>query len=179
MSADFANDPEFHDARPKAGSRRGSRLVEVLVVLSIIAMLIALLLPATRSGRYAARRAECVNNLKQIALALHNYEQAHKALPPAYTVDANGRPLHSWRTLILPYLEQESIYRTIDLSKPWNDPANAKASRPTSPFFDAPGRSGRGIRRPTWRSSARMAASSPRSLDAWPRSRMITGRRSW
>ena len=45
----------------------------------------------------------CVNNLKQIALALHNYEEVYKVLPPAYTVDAQGRPLHSWRTLILPY----------------------------------------------------------------------------
>jgi prepilin-type processing-associated H-X9-DG protein len=61
-------------------------------------------------------------------LALHNYEQDYKALPPAYTMDANGRPLHSWRTLILPYLEQKSLYETIDLSKPWNDPVNATAS---------------------------------------------------
>ena len=49
-------------------------------------------------------------------------------MPPSYTVDPNGRPLHSWRTLILPYLEQESLYKSIDLSKPWNDPLNAKAS---------------------------------------------------
>jgi hypothetical protein len=46
-------------------------------------------------------------------------------LPPAHTVDAQGRPLHSWRTLILPYMEQQALYRSIDLSKPWNDPVNA------------------------------------------------------
>ena len=138
MSANFENDPEFNDAIPKPKSGRGFRLVKVVVVLGIIVLLIALLLPATRSARSAARRAQCVNNLKQIALALHNYEQAHKALPPAYTVDANGRPLHSWRTLILPYLEQEPLYRSIDLSKPWNDPANAKALETSLPVFRCP-----------------------------------------
>src|SRR5258708_3361414 len=104
MSANSGNDPEFNDTIPKPGSGRGVKLVELLAVLSIIGLLIGLLLPAPRSARPAARRAQCNNNLKQIALALQNYEQAHKALPPAYTVDAEGRPLHSWRTLILPYL---------------------------------------------------------------------------
>lgn len=102
MSVNSGNDPEFNDTVPKPSSRRRITLVELLVVLSIVAVLIALLLPATRSARPAAHRAMCVNNLRQIALALHNYEQVCKCLPPAYTVDASGRPLHSWRTLILP-----------------------------------------------------------------------------
>jgi prepilin-type processing-associated H-X9-DG protein len=128
MSTDFQNDPEFNDVVPKkSSSRRRNTLIEVLAVVAIIAVLIALLLPATRSARGAARRAQCTNNLKQIGLALHNYVSANNTLPPAYTVDDQGRPLHSWRTLILPYLEQEPLYRTIDLTKPWNDPANAKA----------------------------------------------------
>jgi prepilin-type processing-associated H-X9-DG protein len=138
MSANPGNDPEFNDAVPKPSSRRGFRLVELIVALGIIALLIALLLPATRSAGPASRRSQCVSNLKQIALALYNYEQAYKALPPAYTADANGRPLHSWRTLILPYLEQEPLYRTIDLSKPWNDPANAKALETDPPIFRCP-----------------------------------------
>jgi prepilin-type N-terminal cleavage/methylation domain-containing protein/prepilin-type processing-associated H-X9-DG protein len=139
MSADFQNDPEFNDAAPKEpSSGRRFTLIELLVVLAIMAVLIAFLLPATRSARPAARRAQCTNNLKKIALALHNYEQVHQALPPAYTVDAQGRPLHSWRTLILPYLEQESLYRTIDLAKPWNDPANAKALETSLTVFRCP-----------------------------------------
>src|SRR5262245_6205217 len=105
MSTDFENDPEFNDAFAKPISRSGFTLAEFLVVVGIIAVLIAFLLPSIRSGGEAARRAQCTNNLKQIALALYNYEQEHKVLPPAYTVDATGRPLHSWRTLILPYLE--------------------------------------------------------------------------
>src|SRR5438552_2302923 len=103
MSANSGNDPEFNDSIPKSRSGRGFTLIELLVVLAIIALLLALLLPATRSAGPAARRAQCVNNLKQIALALYEYEQVHKSLPPAYTVDPKGRPLHSWRSLILPY----------------------------------------------------------------------------
>jgi prepilin-type processing-associated H-X9-DG protein len=138
MSASFENDPEFNDAPPKPGSGRSFTLGQLLLVVVIIVVLIALLLPATRSARPAARRAQCVNNLKQIMLALHNYEAAYGALPPAYTVDASGRPMHSWRTLILPYLEQRSLYETIDLSKPWDDPANAAASATRPAVFICP-----------------------------------------
>jgi hypothetical protein len=127
MSASVENDPDFNDVLPKPRLGRRFRVVQFFAVLGIVALLIALLLPVTRSARGPARRAQCVNNLKQIALALLNYEEAHKALPPAYTVDAQGRRLHSWRTLLLPYLEQYALYQTIDLAKPWNDPANAKA----------------------------------------------------
>ena len=138
MSAKFENDQEFNDVTPKPGSGRRFTLGRLLLMVAIIAVLIAMLLPVTRSARPVARRARCANNLKQIALALFNYEQAYKALPPAYTVDAHGRPLHSWRTLILPYLEQEALYRTIDLSKPWNDPANAAALGTSLPVFHCP-----------------------------------------
>jgi type II secretory pathway pseudopilin PulG len=127
MSVNSPNDPEFNDAIPKPSTRRGFRFWEFLVILGVLGLLVAMLLPAVRSAGPAARRAQCTNNLKQIALALHNYEQEHHALPPAHTVDASGQPLHSWRTLILPYLELGSLYQTIDLSKPWSDPANAKA----------------------------------------------------
>ncbi len=73
----------------------------------------------------SAHRMQCSNNLKQIGLALHNYHSEFGVLPPAYTVDANGHRLHSWRTLILPYMEQRALYQRIDLNKPWDDPANA------------------------------------------------------
>jgi hypothetical protein len=104
-----------------------STVLSLLVVTGIIGVLVALLLPASRGSREAGRRMHCHNNLKQIALALHHYEDEYGALPPAYTVDANGKPLHSWRTLILPYLEQKALYETIDLSKPWDDAANKAA----------------------------------------------------
>jgi competence protein ComGC len=138
MSASFENDPEFNDIAPKPNSGRSFTLGKLLLILATIAVLFALSLPAYRSAQRDALRAWCQNNLKQIALALHNYEQDHNALPPAYTTDANGRPLHSWRTLILPYLEQKSLYEKIDLSKPWNDPVNATASATKLAVFICP-----------------------------------------
>ena len=86
-----------------------------------------LLLPGVRRGVEPARRTQCKNNLKQIGLALHNYHDMYDAFPPAYTVDASGRKLHSWRTLILPFIGRQTLYESIDLSKPWNDDANAAA----------------------------------------------------
>ena len=102
-------------------------LVEVLVIIAILGVLVGLLLPATRAARSPARRMQCSNNLKQLGLAMHYYESIYKSLPPAYTVDAAGNRLHSWRTLLLPYLEQSELYKKIDLSKPWNDPVNVAA----------------------------------------------------
>ncbi len=138
MSANFENVQAFNAPIPKPSSRRGLTLVEVLVSVGIIAILIALLLPATRSSRFAARRSQCGNNMKQIALALHNYEQKQNGLPPAYTVDAKGRPLHSWRTADPALSRAGALYRTIDLSKPWNDSANAKALETNLPVLSLP-----------------------------------------
>ena len=106
-------------------------IIKLLKVFSFIflgGLAIALmLLPANRGVREAARRTQCKSNLKQIAIALHNYHDTYNSFPPAYTVDENGNPLHSWRTLILPFCDQRPLYETIDLSKPWNDPVNAEA----------------------------------------------------
>ena len=159
MAAKFMNDPEFNDAILKPSSGARFTLVGFLGVLGIIALVIALLLPLARNGAGpAARRAQCTNNLKQIALALHNYEQAYKALPPAYTVDAEGRPLHSWRTLILPYLEEERSTRRLTSRSRGTTRRMPRRSRPLFPFFVAPRRSDHRTRRHTWRSRARMAA---------------------
>ncbi|QEH31681.1 hypothetical protein OJF2_01460 [Aquisphaera giovannonii] len=130
MSTTFDHDPEFGGTirKPEAGPGVIARVLRTLGCLGVIVLGIMLLSPAYRSAREAARRAACVNNLKQIALAMHNYAEEHGAFPPACTLDANGRRLHSWRVLLLPYLELEAFYKTIDLSKPWDDPANAKAA---------------------------------------------------
>lgn len=118
--------------------RTGLTPIEFLVVFVIIAILIALLLPATRSSPRAGRRMQCKNNLKQIGLAMHNYHDTYGTFPPAYTVDENGNRLHSWRTLLLPYIDQAPLYNTIDLTVPWNDPANAQAFAGSLPAYQCP-----------------------------------------
>jgi type II secretory pathway pseudopilin PulG len=110
-----------------APSRWRFTLLQLLVGVAAIGLAIALLLPASRRAREPARRMQCGNNLKQIGIALHTYADEYGCLPPAYTVDAEGKPLHSWRTLILPFLEQNRLYEKIDLAKPWDDPANRLA----------------------------------------------------
>jgi prepilin-type processing-associated H-X9-DG protein len=108
-------------------------MVKTFVGIVFVGLLIALLLPAVRTAGPAARRMSCTNQLKQIALALHNYHDAYGCFPPAYTIDEDGNPLHSWRTLILPFIEQQALYETIDLSKAWDDPVN-KDARETQIF---------------------------------------------
>ncbi|NUQ62818.1 MAG: DUF1559 domain-containing protein, partial [Pirellulales bacterium] len=88
-------------------ARRGFTLVELLVVIAIIGILIALLLPAVQAAREAARRSSCKNNLRQIGLALHNYQSARRTFPPGVlgTSGTSGNQLlHTWPTLILGYL---------------------------------------------------------------------------
>lgn len=102
----------------------GFTLVEVLVVLVILAAIVALLLPAVRTAREPAQRMQCVNHLKQIGLALYEYHDEYGELPPAYTVDADGKPLHSWRTLLLPYLDRKNLYDRLNLAKSWDAPEN-------------------------------------------------------
>lgn len=109
--------------------RKGLTLFEFVIATGVVLLIgfvsVAFFFPVTR-GREAARRSQCRNNLKQIGLALHNYHDQYHAFPPAYTVDADGKPLHSWRTLILPYMDQKALYDKIDLTKPWDDPTNAE-----------------------------------------------------
>lgn len=93
---------------------------------------------AMQAAREAARRMQCGNNMKQIALALHNYEAIYRSFPPAYTVDESGQPLHSWRTLILPFMEYDWLYQQIDLSKPWDDPVNRELCNTEIPAFSCP-----------------------------------------
>ena len=127
MSTDLYQALESIDPVPEPRLRRKSKLIPLLVLIAIMPVMFVLTKPAYDGARTAAIRAQCASRLKQIALALSAYESEYNALPPAFTIDADGRPLHSWRTLILPYLEQKDLYATIDLSKPWNDPANARA----------------------------------------------------
>jgi prepilin-type N-terminal cleavage/methylation domain-containing protein/prepilin-type processing-associated H-X9-DG protein len=106
--------------------RTGFTLIELLVVIAIIAVLIALLLPAVQAARSAAQRVSCVNHLKQIGLALLNFEGSYSYLPAAGVGPFNdGTPYnHGWMTFILPFTEQSNIYNQYNMTANWYDAAN-------------------------------------------------------
>lgn len=98
-------------------------------VLGAGALGASMLAPAVGKLRMAAMRAQGQNNLKQIGLAIHNYHDANNAFPPAAIVDKKGKPLLSWRVAILPYIEQDNLYRQFKLDEPWDSEHNLKISQ--------------------------------------------------
>jgi len=117
-------------------ARHGFTLVELLVVIAIIGILIALLLPAVQSVREAARRASCSNNLKQFALAMHNFENANRAYPPSF----GGDTAADWsaHARLLPYLEQGNIAQQIDLKLGYEDSTQGNISALRVPTYLCP-----------------------------------------
>lgn len=110
----------------------------LVLCVGVGGLLYALLIPAFGQAQVAAQRVQSMNNLKQITLALHNYEAQNGCFPPAYVTDENGKPLYSWRVLILPYLEQQTLYDEFDKTKAWDDPANIAISETMVSVFRSP-----------------------------------------
>ncbi len=102
----------------KSERQRGFTLLELLVVLFVIGVLIGLLLPAVQMSREAARRNQCASNLKNIGLAIHQFEGLHRRLPAGD--ERHALTEHAWSTLILPYLEQQALFNRFDFSKHWS-----------------------------------------------------------
>jgi prepilin-type processing-associated H-X9-DG protein/prepilin-type N-terminal cleavage/methylation domain-containing protein len=112
--------------------RVGFTLIELLVVIAIIAILIALLVPAVQKVREAASRTQCINNLKQIGVALHNFHDTHKVFPASgWTMAGPGNPsgkFVGWRLLSLPYIEQQNLQRLYDFNLNWWEGSNLTAA---------------------------------------------------
>ena len=131
---------------PQPPERKSNTMTILAIVLGVVlvfmlvcgGVLVALLLPAVQSARHAARRMQSSNNLKQIGLALHNYHDTYQAFPPAYTTDADGQPLLSWRVIILPYVEQLPLYEQFHLDEPWDSPHNLALLDQMPPLYRSP-----------------------------------------
>jgi prepilin-type N-terminal cleavage/methylation domain-containing protein len=115
---------------PAQESRRALTLIELLVVIAIIAVLIGLLLPAVQKVRQAAARTQCANNLKQIRLALHHFENAHGRFPPGGVsgpfppAGVTTRAAHGCWPFLLPYLEHQALANQYHWEVDWSDPVN-------------------------------------------------------
>ncbi|QDT31376.1 Type II secretion system protein G precursor [Thalassoglobus polymorphus] len=111
--------PPSHPASGR-NQQRGFTLIELLVVIAIIAILVALLLPAVQQAREAARRASCRNNIRQLALALHNYQSSHNVFPIGVLGDSGStsanQVLTTWQALLLPQVEQTALYNQYDFN---------------------------------------------------------------
>lgn len=125
--------------------RGGFTLIELLVVIAIIAILIAILLPAVQQAREAARRSQCKNNLKQIGLAMHNYHDVHRSLPPGWIMVEDGEPEphegvngSGWATHLLPMLDQNNVWELFDANYGIEQPENDTFRLNTLTVFRCP-----------------------------------------
>ena len=134
--------PTADNRLPAAPRRRrpGFTLIELLVVIAIISILVSLILPAVIQVRAAARRTQCRNNLKQLGLALHEYQLRHTSFPPGVVADSDNLRLgrHSGLALLLPFLEHSPIVEQYDFDRPWNDPVNRTACESPVPVLRCP-----------------------------------------
>lgn len=134
--SDISREPQRLKGRGLAFA--GVALGSIGCVLGTVGVLIALLLPAVQAARTAAREAQTANNLKQIGIALHNYNSTFNTFPPAVQNDSSGQPALSWRVALLPYLEEQDMYQGYQPAEPWNSPANLQALNHLPPVFRSP-----------------------------------------
>jgi hypothetical protein len=112
--------------------------LEVLVIFFTLGMLFVLFRPACGDAREAARRNGCLSNIRHIGLALINYEKQYGSFPPAYIADRQGKPMHSWRVLILPQLGENKLYKQYRFDEPWDGPNNSKLHDQMPDYFRCP-----------------------------------------
>lgn len=119
-------------------TRRGFTILELLVTMSLLSLLAALLLPALIAGREAARRVECSNHLRQIGLALHNYHDSFNSFTAAWQFERSKRSALGWAVPLLPHLEQNPLYETMERGRCLGDSRMAPARATHLPVFSCP-----------------------------------------
>ncbi|MGY8769639.1 MAG: DUF1559 family PulG-like putative transporter [Pirellulales bacterium] len=112
--------------------------IGVVTIYLLSGCLLSLLMPTIQDKRHAPTRFWCMNNMKHLGIALHNYHDTYDSFPPAYVADANGKPMHSWRVLLLPYLDENKLYNQYDLKEPWDGPSNSKLATSMPDVFACP-----------------------------------------
>lgn len=117
---------------------KSSRVFEWVVVNTIIYVLGTMLASGCVDPRGPARQCQCADQLKQIAIALHSYHDRYGSFPPAYVADAQGRPMHSWRVLILPFLDENALYEQYRFDEPWDGPHNQQLAARAPRAFQSP-----------------------------------------
>lgn len=129
---------------PRRFSKHGFTLVELLVVIAIIAILIGILLPAVQQVREAARRTQCLNNMRQLGLSAINYESANMRFPSGITDDDDDHRvcLRNGLLDLLPYIESSPLHSQFDQSLAWSDPANLPVAENELPYFKCPSAGG-------------------------------------
>lgn len=104
-------------------NRKGFRTLGIVALAGILVIGVAFAF-AVKDARIAAQRSSDKGHLKQLAVAIHNYHDTYGQLPPPFVADAEGRPMHSWRVLILPFIDQQKLYAEYRFTEPWNSPHN-------------------------------------------------------
>jgi len=104
----------------------------------LVGLLFALVFPAISAARQSAQKTQSANNMKLIATAMQSYEADHGCFPPAYVADENGKPMHSWRVLLLPYLGHDHVYDRYDFNQPWDSPQNINLRFMMPPEYACP-----------------------------------------
>ena len=134
----------FSKRSPDSAASRGFTLVELLVVIAIIGILIAMLLPAVQSVRESARRVQCMNNIRQLSLAALNYESAHMHFPSGVLDDDDDLTdaLRNGWVDMLPFFEQNNLYRQYDLNSDWKTGINAELGKEELAIFRCPSSAG-------------------------------------
>lgn len=132
------SEAEDGDAQPRPRVTPGGWMLRVLLGVIVLWVIGYLLLPSGGHPRSFADRLQSSNNLKYIGLALHNYHDTYRNLPPAFFPDEDGKPMHSWRVLILPLVEEEDLYQQYHFDKPWDAPENLKLVEQIPEVYTSP-----------------------------------------